>query len=111
NITYTNNNVYGGAERLQISFNGSFEYLTDNSLTRLQSFTDSLSSRLVDSRILRSLESSIAYSVPTLGWPFNNTNWQRDASYTRTEYAITHSVANQIFFDINLEFRLNWRFE
>lgn len=111
NLIYANNNVRGGAERLQVSFNGSIEFLTDNSITRLQGITDSLSTSLIESRSLQSFETSLSYSVPRLAFPFNRSNIDRKSINTRTEYSITHSVANQIFFDINLELRLNWRFE
>jgi outer membrane protein assembly factor BamA len=111
NITYSNNNVFGGAERFQLSFNGSIEFLTDNSITRLQGITDSLSTSLVESRALQSYETSLSYSIPTLGFPFNNIGWNTNSLNTKTEYAITHSTANQIFYDINLELRLSWRFE
>jgi outer membrane protein assembly factor BamA len=111
NITYSNNNVFGGAERFQLSFNGSIEFLTDNSITRLRGITDSLSTSLVESRALQSYETSLSYSIPTLGFPFNNIGWNTNSLNTKTEYAITHSTANQIFYDINLELRLSWRFE
>lgn len=110
NVNYTNNNVLGGAEQLKFSFNGSFEYLTDNSITRLRGLTDSLSQRLIDSRLLQSLETSVSYSIPKLGFPFINSPWNKRALSTKTEYSVTHSMANQIFFDINLELRFNWRF-
>lgn len=111
NVTYSNNNVFGGAERFQLSFNGSIEFLTDNSITRLQGITDSLSTSLVESRALQSYETSLSYSIPTLGFPFTNIGWNTNSLNTKTEYAITHSTANQIFYDINLELRLSWRFE
>lgn len=106
-LTYTNNNLFGRAENLQLSLNGSFEYVSSATLDEIYS-TDSTSAV---SRVFRSGEARLDYSVPRLNFPFVALDDQPLFSNARTRYSLVYGQSNQINFNINADIRFNLRYE
>jgi outer membrane protein assembly factor BamA len=107
-VTYTNNNLFGKAENLQIGLNGSFEYVSSKTLREIAS--DS-SSQSFDGRFFQSFESRVDYSLPRLIFPFASLDDNIFFSNARTRYSLSFTRSNQLLFDINSDIRFNIRYE
>lgn len=105
-VTYTNNNLFGKAENLQIGVNGSFEYVTSQTVEEISA--DSVSQ---EGRLFRSFETRVEYSLPRLIFPFSGLDNNLFFSNSRTRYAISFSRSNQLLFDINSDIRFNLGYE
>ena len=90
-VRYTNNNVRGSAENLDLTLRGSFE--------------------IYDQSLLNSFEASTRYSLPRMLFPFKRLNRNRYFSESRTSYALTYNQVRQLNFDINANISFNNRFE
>ncbi len=97
-ITYTDNNVFGKAEQLQIGGKGSFEYVTKKQSTSF------------NSRVLYNLEGTIGYTEPRLNFPFTFLDNTPGFFNARTQYQLSISHVNQDNFNINANIKLNDRF-
>lgn len=93
-LTYTNGNLFGMAERLQISVKGSFE--------------DALGA---NADVLRSIESSTEYSVPRTTAPLRWVTGRDRFANARTVYGVTLAQINQINFNVNANIRFNLRYD
>lgn len=96
-LTYTDNNVFGKAEQLQVGSKGSFEYVTRKSLAA--------------SKILYSLEGSISYVEPRLNFPFSYLDKKPLFLNARTRYQLSVTHVNQDNFNINANITLDQKFE
>lgn len=88
-IKYSNNNVRGGAEQLDVTLRGSFE--------------------LYGSQLLNASEASVRFTVPKMNFPFrflNSNTYFRDV---RTSYALSYNQVRQLNFDINANISFNHR--
>ncbi|MDX1618054.1 MAG: BamA/TamA family outer membrane protein, partial [Balneolaceae bacterium] len=104
-ITYTNNNLFGKAENLQVSLNGSFEYVGSETLGNIDaSYTGG-------DQLFRSLEGRIDYSLPRLIFPFAALDDRQFFGNSRTRYLLSASRSDQLLFDINSDIRFNLRYE
>ncbi|MDX1672231.1 MAG: BamA/TamA family outer membrane protein [Balneolaceae bacterium] len=106
-ITYTNNNLFGKAENLSLSVNGSFEYVSSETLKDIT--PDSADN--ANSKFFQSLESRLEYSLPRLTFPFHSLDDNPFFSNGRTRYLFSLSQSDQLLFDINTDIRFNLRFE
>ncbi|MDX1638438.1 MAG: BamA/TamA family outer membrane protein, partial [Balneolaceae bacterium] len=103
-VTYTNNNLFGKAENLQISLNGSFEYVGSETLQNLdQNFRGG-------DQLFRSLELRADYSLPRLIFPFASLDENLFFSNSRTQYSLSLARSDQLFFDVNSDVRFNLRY-
>ena len=107
-ITYTNNNLFGKAENLQIGVNGSFEYVTSETVRRIASES---SNQSFDGRFFQSFETRLEYSLPRLIFPFASLDDNVFFSNGRTRYSLSFTRSNQLLFDINSDIRFNIRYE
>lgn len=107
-VTYTNNNLFGKAENLQLGLNGSFEYVSSETLREIA--PDSANQGTGGS-LFRSFESSIEYSVPRLNFPFAALDDRPFFTNGRTRYSLSFSRSDQLLFDINSDTRFNLRYE
>lgn len=106
-VNYTNNNLFHNAERLEISVNGSFEFVSEaaidrNELTNVEG---------QGSQFLNSLEGRIDYSVPRLNFPFAKWDNNRFFRNSRTRYSVAFSSSDQLNFDINSDILMSLRYE
>lgn len=90
-VRYSNNNVGGGAEHLELSLRGSFE--------------------IYDQTLLNAFEASTRYSLPRLMLPFRALNDNPNFIDSRTSYAISYNQVRQLNFNINANIAVNNRFE
>jgi outer membrane protein insertion porin family len=90
-IRYTNNNVAGGAENLELALRGSFE--------------------LYDQSLLNAFEASARYSLPRLMLPFRRLNDNPNFFDSRTSYSLSYNQVRQLNFNINANIAINNRFE
>src|SRR5699024_9284134 len=107
-VTYTNNNLFGKAENLQLSVNGSFEYVSSSTIKNIGSDSTNNS---VSSSFFRSFDSRIEYSLPRLNFPFSFLNDNLSFTNARTRYSLSFARSNQLLFDINSDIRFNLRYE
>ncbi len=107
-ITYNNNNLFGKAENLQLGVNGSFEYVSSETL---RDIAPEDSERSFESRFFRSFETRLEYSLPRLNFPFASLDDRRLFTNARTRYTLSFSRSNQLLFDINSDTRFNLRYE
>jgi len=106
--TYTNNNLFGKAENLQLGLNGSFEYVRSETL---RDIAPDSSSQSPGSSLFRSFETRIEYSLPRLNFPFAALDDKPFFTNGRTRYSLSFSRSNQLLFDINSDTRFNLRYE
>ncbi|MCG8373513.1 MAG: BamA/TamA family outer membrane protein [Balneolales bacterium] len=104
-VDYTNNNVFGKAERLSIGANASFEFVTSGTLEEIDA-PDS-----VQSSLFQSLELITDYSVPRIAFPFAFLDNRPLFTSGLTRYSLSYSQSDQLYFDINSDIRFNYRFE
>jgi len=90
-VRYTNNNLWGGAENLELAVRGSFE--------------------LYDQSLLNAFEASTRYSLPRLMLPFKSLNDNLNFIDSRTSYSISYNQVRQQNFNINANIAVNNRFE
>jgi outer membrane protein assembly factor BamA len=90
-VRYTNNNLVGGAENLEISLRGSFE--------------------LYDQSLLNAFEASTRYALPRLLLPFKALNDNPNFIDSRTSYSVSYNQVRQQNFNINANIAINNRFE
>lgn len=107
-ITYTNNNLFGRAENLQINLNGSFEYVTSETV---RDIAPDSSDQTFGGRFFQSFESRLDYSLPRLIFPFAALDDDLYFTNARTRYSLSFSRSNQLLFDINSDIRFNLRYE
>lgn len=107
-VTYTNNNLFGGAENLQIGVNGSFEYVTESTLRDAQ--VDSLTDGQ-NGTFFNRFEVRADYLLPKLTFPFVSLNDNLFFANSRTRYSISYSESDQLLFDINFNAGFNLRYE
>ncbi len=107
-VTYTNNNLFGKAENLQLGINGSFEYVTAETLEKIDS--DS-TDRSYSNTIFKSFETRAEYSLPRLIFPFSFLEDNLFFANARTRYLLSYGRSNQLLFDINSDIRFNLRYE
>ncbi|TYP95140.1 Outer membrane protein assembly factor BamA [Fodinibius salinus] len=107
-LTYTNNNLFGKAENLQLSVNGSFEYVSSNTIADI--VPDS-STQSFNGRFFQNFESRLEYSLPRLTFPFRALDDNLNFLNGRTRYSLSFSRSNQLLFDINSDIRFNLRYE
>lgn len=104
-VDYTNNNVFGKAERLTIGANASFEFVSSGTLEEINP-SDS-----VQSQFFRSYELRTEYSVPRITFPFAFLDNTRFFTQGLTRYTLAYSRSDQLYFDINSDVRFNYRYE
>jgi outer membrane protein assembly factor BamA len=90
-IRYTNNNVRGGAENLELALRGNFE--------------------IYEQSLLNAFEASTRYSLPRLLLPFKALNDNPNFIDSRTSYSLSYNQVRQLNFNINANIALNNRFE
>src|SRR5699024_9169203 len=107
-LTYTNNNLFGGAENLQLSLNGSFEYVSSKTIGDIA--PDS-SSKSINGSFFQSFDSRIEYTLPSLIFPFTFLDDNIYFTSARTRYGLSFARSDQLLFDINSDIRFNLRYE
>jgi outer membrane protein assembly factor BamA len=91
-LRFNNSNLFRRAHRLEAALNGNFEYVSRSNL------------------LLRSIDGSLNYIIPNMSFPFNWLDKGNRFLFSETQFQIGLSQVNQINFDINANFRANWRF-
>jgi len=104
-VDYTNNNVFGKAERLSFGTNASFEFVSSRTLEEIAP------EDTVQSSLFRSYEVRGEYSVPRIAFPFSFLDNQRFFTSGLTRYSLSYSRSDQLYFDINSDVRFNYRYE
>lgn len=104
-VDYSNNNVFGKAERLSIGANASFEYVTSSTLEEIAP------EDTVQSSLFRSYEVRGEYSVPRIAFPFSFLDNTRYFTSGITRYTLSYSRSDQLYFDINSDVRFNFQYE
>jgi len=94
-LSFTDNNVFGKAEKLDIGTKASFEYV---------------SKKQSQSNILYNLQGSIGYTEPRLNFPFAFLDKNLNFLNSKTNYQVSISHANQNNFNINANIRFNEKF-
>jgi outer membrane protein insertion porin family len=94
-LTFTDNNAFGKAEKLDIGTKASFEYV---------------SKKQSQSNILYNLQGSIGYTEPRLNFPFAFLDKNLNFLNSKTNYQVSISHANQNNFNINANIRFNEKF-
>lgn len=107
-VTYTNNNLFGKAENLRLSLNGSFEYVSRETIREIASEEEGPSG---GTRLFRSFEVRTEYALPRLIFPFASLDDRLLFTNARTRYSLAFSRSNQLLFDINSDVRFNLRYE
>ncbi len=107
-ITYSNNNLFGGAENLQIGISGSFEYVSSETIAKVgaEDITGS-----VEGTYFSRFEIRADYFLPNLTFPFTSLNDNLFFANSRTRYSISYSESDQLLFDINFNAGFNLRYE
>ncbi|MBO6524203.1 MAG: BamA/TamA family outer membrane protein [Balneolaceae bacterium] len=104
-VDYSNNNVFGKAERLSIGANASFEYVSSSTLEEIAP------EDTVQSSLFRSYEVRGEYSVPRIAFPFSFLDNTRYFTSALTRYSLSYSRSDQLLFDINSDVRFNYQYE
>ncbi len=107
-VTYTNNNLFGKAENFQFNVNGSFEYVSSETV---RDIAPDSTTQSYDGRVFQSFESRIDYTLPRLNFPFAALDDNVFFSNARTRYSLSFTRSNQLLFDINSDIRFNLRYE
>jgi len=107
-VTYTNNNLFGKAENLQLSLNGSFEYVKSSTV---RDIAPDSTTQSYNGHFFQSFESRVDYTLPRLIFPFASLDNNPFFTNARTRYALSFSRSNQLLFDINSDVRFNIRYE
>lgn len=104
-IDYSNINVNGLAERLNISVNSSFEFVSEETIQQITPEDQ------VQSSLFRSYELRGEYTLPRLARPFRSLNDVPNFVSARSTYSLSYSRSDQLYFDINSDLQFNYRLE
>ena len=107
-ITYTNNNLFGKAENLQLSLNGSFEYVSSETIRDIAPDSES---QTVRGGFFQNFDARMEYTLPRLNFPFAFLDDHLLFSNARTRYGLSFTRSDQLLFDINSDIRFNLRYE
>lgn len=107
-LTYTNNNLFGKAENLKLSLNGSFEYVSSETVRDIGSGS---SDSPIEGSFFQSFDSRIEYSLPRLNFPLSFLDDQTYFTNAYTRYGLSFSRSDQLLFDINSDIRFNIGYE
>lgn len=110
-VTYTNNNLFGKGENLQLSLNGSFEYVGKKRLSNLPKAFSDTSAIETNSQVFQSFEARADLSLPRLTFPFNGLDDILFFSNSRTRYSLAYNQSEQLLFNINANLTFNQRYE
>jgi outer membrane protein assembly factor BamA len=110
-ITYSNNNLFGKAENLQLSLNGSFEYVGKKRLSNLSDDFSNFENISTDSKFFQSFEARADFSLPRLTFPFTGLDENLFFANSRTRYSLSFNRSDQLLFDINSNVTYNQRYE
>ncbi|MBU94632.1 MAG: outer membrane protein assembly factor [Balneola sp.] len=104
-IDYNNINVNGLAERINISINSSFEFVSEETIQQITPEDQ------VQSSLFRSYELRGEYTLPRLARPFRYLNEITNFVSARSTYSLSYSRSDQLYFDINSDLQFNYRLE
>ncbi len=104
-VDYSNINVNGLAERLNISVNSSFEFVSEETIQQITPKDQ------VQSSLFRSYELRGEYTLPRLARPFRTLNEAPNFVSARSTYSLSYSRSDQLYFDINSDLQFNYRLE
>lgn len=104
-VDYSNINVNGLAERLNISVNSSFEFVSEETIQQITPKDQ------VQSSLFRSYELRGEYTLPRLARPFRSLNQVSSFVSARSTYSLSYSRSDQLYFDINSDLQFNYRLE
>lgn len=107
-LTYTNNNLFGKAENLKLSLNGSFEYVSSETVREIGSGS---SESPIEGSFFQSFDTRIEYSLPRLNFPISFLDDRTYFTNAYTRYSLSFSRSDQLLFDINSDIRFNIRYE
>lgn len=107
-LTYTNNNLFGKAENLQLSLNGSFEYVSSETI---RDIAPDSASQSVSGGFFQNFDARVEYTLPRLNFPFSFLDDKVSFSNARTRYGLSFTQSDQLLFDINSDIRFNLRYE
>ncbi|MCH8567650.1 MAG: BamA/TamA family outer membrane protein [Balneolales bacterium] len=93
-IQYSNNNIFGRAERLEIGLSGSYEYTGQSNFDNPRSF-----------------EISTNYSFPRFAYPFTAFNNDRRFLNPRTRFQLSYGQIRQINFNVDDNVRFSTRYQ
>src|SRR5699024_4884841 len=106
-LTYTNNNLFGNAERLQLSVSGSFEYVSSETFKEIPNQVD----KAAGGKFFQSFEARLDYSLPRLTFPFGALDDNLFFANAGTRFSLTYGQSDQLLFDINGNIGFNVRYE
>lgn len=92
-IQYSNNNIFGRAERLELSLNTSYEFISGEQSNP------------------RNFEVSANYSYPRFAFPFKAFNNNPGFLNPRTRFQLSYAQIRQINFNVDNNLRFNLRFQ
>ncbi len=92
-VQYSNNNIFGSAERLELGMNTSFEYIAGSQ-------TDP-----------RSIEAFVNYSFPRFAFPFSSLNNNPNFLNPSTRFQLSYGQIRQINFNVDDNVRFSTRFQ
>lgn len=104
-IDYSNINVNGLAERLNINLNSSFEFVAEETIQQIAPEGQ------VQSSVFRSYELRTQYTLPRLARPFRKLNSIPSFISANSSYSLSYSRSDQLYFDINSDLQFNYRIQ
>ncbi len=110
-LTYTNNNLFGKGEKLELSVKGSFEYVGQKKLQDLSSTFQNLETIKTRNKFFRSFQTQAKFSLPRLTFPFGGLNKYLGFSNSRTRYSLSYRRADRLLFNINANIKFNWQYQ
>jgi len=104
-VDYSNINVNGLAERLNINLNSSFEFVAEETIQQIAPEGQ------VQSSVFRSYELRTQYTLPRLARPFRKLNELPNFISANSSFSLSYSRSDQLYFDINSDLQFNYRIQ
>jgi outer membrane translocation and assembly module TamA len=106
-ISFSNNNLFGRAEKLDFSLNGSFEYVGQKRLNKLPSAL-----RVnINNAFYHSLQAKLDLTLPRLVFPFAALNKRLAFSNSNSRFSFSYKRADRALFTINSDLKFNLQYQ
>jgi outer membrane protein assembly factor BamA len=110
-VSFSNNNIFGRAEKLSFSLNGSFEYVGQKQLQKLPPSLREKHGIKINNAFFHSIQAKLGLTLPRLIFPFAALNKKLPFSNSHSILSLSYKRADRALFTINSDLQFNLQYQ
>jgi outer membrane protein assembly factor BamA len=110
-VSFSNNNIFGRAEKLSFSINGSFEYVGQKQLRKLPPSLRKKHGIKINNAFFHSIQAKLDLTLPRLVFPFAALNKKLAFSNAHSVFSLSYKRADRALFTINSDLQFNLQYQ